>query len=109
MLIRDQLPVDLARSVTFSLVHSCIFASVIKNGVKCFLNLYSYSMDLFSYNCRACVSLGAREFQTPAEFQEHTFPPTDSEVLCTNWHLQALFHRTEDGTHSFTFLTQALS
>ena len=59
MLVRDQLPVDLARSVTFSLVHSCIFASVIKNGVKCFLNLYPYSMDLFSYNCRACVSLGA--------------------------------------------------
>ena len=38
----------------------------------------------------------------------HLWQPQIFEVLCANWHLQALFYRT-DRTCSFKFLTQALA
>ena len=49
--------------------------------------------------------------QTPAWHLQNLrislLAPTDFEVLCSNWHLRALFYWT-DGTLSFKFLTQAL-
>ena len=54
---------------------------------------------------RACISTGARH---PWNFRTSRSAPENFEVLCTNWHKQALFYR-RDGTHVIKFLTQGLS
>ena len=79
LLIRDQLPVDLARSITFSLVHSCIFASVITKWGEMLsepLSLFYGPVSLkFSYNHRACVSMSARAAWHPRNFKNVHWHP----------------------------------
>ena len=53
---------------------------------------------------RACVCTGARHGEN---FRPSRLAPGDFEVLCSNWHRQALFYRI-DSTRSFKFLTQPL-
>ena len=47
--------------------------------------------------------MGARVACHPQNFRTSRLAPADFEVLFTNWHLRALFYRT-DGTCSFKFL-----
>ena len=54
--------------------------------------------------CIHCVSTGASGAWHPGNFRTSHLTPSDFEVLCTNWHLGALFC-----TWIFKFLTQALT
>ena len=55
---------------------------------------------------RSCVTMGARDARHQRNFRKSRLVTSNFNVLCTNWHLPALFNGT-DGTGSFKFLPKA--